>query len=88
MDLLEAASTGNPIGPDKPDFWKEGVENCGKTLSLASQLCPFLGPWVRALFKSVTFNATKSAQCLPGSRILDAGSLQVRGGDSRPRRQS
>lgn len=71
----EVASTGNLIGPEEPDFWKEGVESWGKMLSLASQLCPFLGPWVRALFKSVTFNPAKYA--LPGSHILDSGQLTV-----------
>lgn len=70
-------STGNLVRADKPDFWKEGVEKGGKTLSLASQLRPFSGPWLRALFNSATFNATKYVPWLPMSHTPDTGQERV-----------
>lgn len=70
-------STGNPIGSAKPDFWKEGEGESGKsTLSNEPAVpgtVPSTGPGVRALFNSVTFNPTKYAQPLPVSHTLDTG---------------
>lgn len=69
-------STGNLRKSATPDFWKEGVGKGGKsTLSskpAAPGTVPFLGPWVRALFHSVTFNPTTYAPPLPVSHKLDS----------------
>lgn len=51
-------STGSPVGSAKPDFWKEGEGKRG-TIFLSGKpavpgTIPFIGPWVRALFISVT----------------------------------
>lgn len=52
-------STGNPVESAKPDFWKEGEGESGKSTLSSKPPVPrtvsYIGPWLRALFISATF---------------------------------